>query len=201
VAQPGVDPNRLGAVAWNDSFAAVAKLGATGKVTAVYPEPIESQNCMTEQAWVDIYEFLGKHVEDANLAACRSDADRPDRDIAPIASEQGVRGRPRASWQTSPQTMRNGNRRAPTRRSPQRRGISRRCRRQRIAGRLASTRDRFQGSGPTLRGRAPRLAAAQTPRELPRACAACHVDYRQGVQTGYPRLSPDHPALTIRSPE
>src|SRR5437588_200607 len=44
--QPGIDPDRLGAVGWNDAFEAVNALGQRGKVVAVYPSRIESQTTM-----------------------------------------------------------------------------------------------------------------------------------------------------------
>ena len=185
-AQPGVDPNRLGAVAWNDSFEAVAKLGATGKVTAFYPEQIELQNRMTEQAWVDIYEFLGKHVEDASVAGT-APLETPIARIVDIMraimSEQGVRGRLARELGTQPAddaqweqaradaaiVAEAGNlllAQRPPRGSP--------------AGWRQRATD-FRAAAQTLRDAVERrdFAAAQDSlRELPRACAACHVEYR-----------------------
>lgn len=186
VAQPGVDPNRLGAVAWNGSFAAAAKLGAAGKVTAVYPQPIESQNRMTEQAWVDIYEFLGKHVEDANLtgpAALETPIARIVDIMRAIMSEQGVRGRlarelasqpaDDAQWEQARAdaaiAAEAGNlllAQPPPKGSP-------------VGWRQRATD--FRAAAQILRDAVERrdfVAAQDSLRELPRACAACHMDYR-----------------------
>ena len=95
-AQPSVDSQRIGVVAWNDAFDAASKLPAAGTVTAVYPGRIASQRGMSEQTWVEIYEFLGTHVEDAGGAAA-SQADPPIARIVDIMraimSDQGTRGR------------------------------------------------------------------------------------------------------------
>jgi cytochrome c556 len=189
VAQPGVDPERIGVVAWNDSFDAVKTLAATAKVTAVYPERLASQRGIAEHTFVDIYEFLGTHVEDA-AGSATSPAGPTDTPIARIVdvmraimSDQGVRGRLARELERAPATdaqwqqaqadaailaeagsLLSGLR--PPKGSPS--GWRQRATEFKAAARIVadavSRRD---------------FAAAQDSlRELPRACAACHTEYR-----------------------
>lgn len=186
-AQPAVDPDRIGALGWNDALDAVNRLAHTSKVTAVYPTQMDSQMRMTEGAWVDIYEFLGKHVEDALVPNTPAGADAPIVRIVDIMravnSEQGVRGRLARALTTPPadeavweqarsdaaMVAEAGNlllAEKPPKGSP--------------AGWRRRATD-FRAAAQALLGAVERrdfAATQQSLRELPQTCAACHVDYR-----------------------
>jgi dienelactone hydrolase len=186
-AEPAVDPNRIGAIGWNMAFDAVTRLAEARKVTAVYPARIDSQVGMTEQMWVDIYEFFGHRVEDARAAVPPAPADLPIARIVDIMraimSDQGVRGRlaralaarppDDAAWERvradAAMVAEGGNlllAERPPKGSPA--GWRQRATDFRAAARtlLRAVDDRDFA------------AAQQSFRELPRICAACHADYR-----------------------
>jgi dienelactone hydrolase len=186
-AQPGVDPDRIGAVAWNDSFDAVKKLAATGKVTAVYPERIESQSGIAEHTFVDIYEFLGSHVEDAAAATPTAPADTPVARIVDvmraIMSDQGVRGRLARELESAPATDAQWQQAQADAAILAEAGTLLLAQ-QPPKGSPAGWRQRateFKGAARVLAdalGRHDFAAAQDSLRELPRACAACHAEYR-----------------------
>jgi hypothetical protein len=186
-AQPAVDPNRIGAIGWNDAFEPVSRLAQARKVTAVYPAKIDSQVGMTEQMWVDIYEFFGHRVEDARADVPSGQADQPIARIVDIMraimSDQGVRGRlarvlaappqGEAGWEQAradAAMVAEGGNLLLAERPPK--------------GSLAGWRQRatdFRAAAQALlRAVDARdfAAAQQSFRELPRVCAACHADYR-----------------------
>jgi Cytochrome C' len=185
--QPSVDPGRVGALAWNDAFDAVSRLAAAGKITAAYPSRISAQAGMSEQEWVDVYEYFGKHVEDVRINQPASSSEPPIARIIDIMrainSEQGVRGRLARALATPPSTVEQweqarsdaavvaeaGNilmAEKPPKGSAtgwQRRATDFRQAAQRLSNAVAA-RD-F-------------AAAQQSLRELPQTCAACHAEYR-----------------------
>ena len=169
------------------AFDAVTRLAQARKVTAVYPAKIDSQVGMTEQVWVDIYEFFSHRVEDARAAVPPVQADLPIARIVDIMralmSDQGVRGRlaralaapPRgdAEWEQAradAAMVAEGGTLLLAERPPK--------------GSPAGWRQRatdFRAAAQTLlRAVDARdfAAAQQSFRELPRVCAACHADYR-----------------------
>jgi dienelactone hydrolase/cytochrome c556 len=186
-AQPAVDPDRIGAIGWNAAFDAVTRLAQARKVTAVYPSRIDSQVGMTDQMWVDIYEFFGHRVEDARAALPPSQADLPIARIVDIMraimSDQGVRGRLAhtlavpppgdAEWEQAradAAMVAEGGMLLLAERPPKGSPVGWR---QRAAD--------FRAAAQTLlRAVDARdfAAAQQSFRELPRVCAACHADYR-----------------------
>jgi dienelactone hydrolase len=186
-AQPAVDPNRIGAIGWNTAFEAVTRLAQARKVTAVYPAKIDSQTGMTEQMWVDIYEFFGHRVEDARAAVPPAPADLPIARIVDIMraimSDQGVRGRlARALVVPPPGDAEWEQARADAAMVAE--GGNLLLAEPPPKGSRAGWRQRatdFRAAAQTLlRALDARdfAAAQQSFRELPRACAACHADYR-----------------------
>jgi dienelactone hydrolase len=193
-AQPSVDAGRIGAVAWNAAFDSIAKLEESRNVRA-YPTRLDSPAATTEQAWVDIYEFLGKYVEDAPTAG------KAERPLAPekpasgpefvrivdimrvIMSDQGVRARLARSLTTAPSADAEWE---------QARSDAAMLAE---AGNLLLAKSPPRGSVDAWRRRAEEFrsaaevllravegrdfaAAQQSLRELPQACAACHADHR-----------------------
>jgi dienelactone hydrolase len=192
-AQPAVDPDRIGAVGWNAAFDAIATLTGSRNVTA-YPTRLDSQAAMTEQAWVDIYEFLGKHVEDATSANAGTRAATPDSAARPefvrivdimraITSDQGIRGR-LARRLAAPPVNDDEWEQARTDAAM----VAE-------AGNLLLAHQPPKGSASGWRRRATDYRSAaegllravesrdfdtaqRSLRELPQTCAACHADYR-----------------------
>ena len=140
-----------------------------------------------EQTWVEIYEFLGKHVEDARVTAAPAS---PEGQIARIVdimrvvnSNEGVRGRLAQSLATPPASeeqweqarsqaaivMEAGNLLL-AHRPPK--------------GTMSGWRERamaFRSEALTLLHAIERRdfpAAQQSLRTMPQTCAACHADYR-----------------------
>ena len=186
-AQPGIDPDRLGALGWNDAFDAVNVLAQRGKVAAAYRSPIESQMAMSEQAWVDIYEFFGKHVEDVRVADMPARPDAPFARIVDIMrainSDQGVRGRLARSLAAPPADAAAWEQaRSDAAMIAEAGNLL--LARQPPKGSAAGWRQRaadFRAAAQTLLRAMERRdfsAAQQSLRELPQTCAACHAEYR-----------------------
>ena len=140
----------------------------------------------SEQTWVEIYEFLGKHVEDARLAAPAS----PEGQIARIvdimrvlSSNEGVRGRLAQSLAAPPASeeqwelarseaaiVAEAGNLLLARRPPK--------------GTASGWRERataFRSEALTLLHAIERRdfpAAQESLRTMPQTCAACHADYR-----------------------
>jgi cytochrome c556 len=188
-ARPAVDPERIGAIGWNDAFDAVTRLGRTGNVKA-YPVRLASQTGMREDAWVAIYEWMGKNVEDAASGAASASPTEPGAQFVRIVdimrainSDQGVRGRLARALATPPADdaqweqarsdaamVAEGGNLLLAERPPK--------------GSAAGWRMRaadFRSAAETLLGAVERrdfAAAQQSLRELPQTCSACHAEYR-----------------------
>ncbi|HZT33717.1 MAG TPA: hypothetical protein VFA33_27755 [Bryobacteraceae bacterium] len=98
-AQPFADPQRLAAIAWPESAAGATGLARGHKLAALVvwgaaiPEGLGVPTLGipagrdSEQAWTEVYEFLGQHVEDASPQVARV------VDIMRVInSSEGVRG-------------------------------------------------------------------------------------------------------------
>jgi hypothetical protein len=185
-ARPAVDPERIGAIGWNDAFDAVARLAETGNVKA-YPSRLASQAGMPDDTWVAIYEWMGKNVEDAAASTSPSQGDPQFVRIVDIMrainSDQGVRGRlaralaaPPASdaqWEqarSDAAMIAEGGNLLLAERPPK--------------GSAAGWRMRaadFRSAAQTLLGAIERrdfAAAERSLREMPQTCSACHAEYR-----------------------
>lgn len=185
--QPAVDPKRLGALAWNDAFDDAKKLADAGNLIAVYPVRVGSQAGMTEQLWVDVYEYLGKYVEDALLTQPSAASEPPIVRVIDIMrainSDEGVRGR-LARALTAPPAGEAEWEQARSDAAMLAEGGNLLLAQRPAKGSLGGWRLRATD----LRGAAEALlraveardfaAAQQRLRELPRVCAACHADYR-----------------------
>ena len=186
-SQPSVDRRRIGVLAWNDAFDAATQLRDSGRVAAVYPVKLVSQATVTEQEWVDIYEYFGKQVEDALIVQPVLNAEAPIARIVDIMrtinSDQGARGRLA--------------RRLAEKVEGDREWEDARFDAAKIAeaGNLLLAQrpskgsiDRWQNHARDFRSAAQALLTAvevrdfglaqQRLRELPRTCAACHADHR-----------------------
>jgi hypothetical protein len=185
-ARPAVDPERVGAIAWNDAFDAVARLAGNGGVR-VYPARLASQTGMPEDAWVGIYEWMSKNVEEAPAFVPLLQPAPPFVRIVDIMrainSDQGVRGRLARALATKPANdaqweqvrsdaamMVEGGDLLLAERPPKGSAAGWRMR---AAG--------FRSAAETLLGAVERrdfAAAQQSLRELPQTCSACHAEYR-----------------------
>jgi dienelactone hydrolase family protein len=185
-SQPRVDRLRIGVVAWNDAFDAANGLRDSGKVTAVYPVKLASQVGVTEQEWVDVYEYLGKHVEDALLrqpASVETPIARVGDIMRAINSDQGVRGRLARMLADKIE----GDRQWEEARSDA--AVLAEAGNLLLAQRpLKGSIDQWRNHARDFRLAAEALLTAverrdfalaqQRLRELPRSCAACHADHR-----------------------
>ena len=232
-AQPSVDPERIGAIGWDEQLDRIAQLAETGRVKAAVvtgngvcadSEPLfrvrsvpilvvassGERECkslqarflsaklphtirldaapgISELAWVEIYELLGKYVEAAPAAKTPVP---PEADIARIVdimrvinSDDGVRGRLAQSLAAPPAND----------------GQWEQARSEAAivaeAGNLLLAHRPPKGSATGWRQRATDFrsaaqallraiemrdyaAAQQSFRVLPRTCAACHAEYR-----------------------
>jgi len=157
---------------------------------AVYPE-----REMTGQAWVEIYEFLGKRVEDARVTESPV---QPEVRIArivdimrAITSDQGIRGRLARTLTTAPAGAAEPLSLSDDQWEQARSDaaivaeagnllLAERPPRGSLTGWRKRATD-FRGAAQTvLRAVEARdvAAAQQALRELPQTCAACHLDYR-----------------------
>jgi hypothetical protein len=184
-ARPAVDPERIGAIGWNDAFDAVSRLARTGNVKA-YPARLASQTGMPEDAWVAIYEWMGRNVEDAATTSPSRPGARFVRIVdimRAINSDQGVRGRLARALATPPaddaqweqarsdaaMVAEGGNLLLA---EPPPKGSA--------AGWRMRAAD-FRSAAEMLLGAVERrdfAAAQQSLRELPQTCSACHAEYR-----------------------
>jgi hypothetical protein len=182
-AQTPVDAERIGAVGWNTAFDSVAGLAGSRNVKA-YPTRLASHSGMTEAAWVDVYEFLGKEVEDAAASAPVAPGFVRIVDIMrAIMSDQGVRARLAASLANPPST---------TTQWEQARSDAAMLAE---AGNLLLAETPPRGTVGAWRRRATEFrsaaesllrtverrdfsAAQESLRALPQTCAACHADHR-----------------------
>jgi hypothetical protein len=185
-SQPRVDPRRIGALAWNEAFEAASALRDSGKVTAVYPVKLASQVAVTEQEWVDVYEYFGKHVEDALLeqpASAGTPIARVVDIMRAINSDEGVRGRLARALADKPE----GDRQWQNVRSDA--AVLAEAGNLLLAQRPSKgSIDRWRNHARDFRSAAEALLAAvqardfalaqQRLRELPRTCASCHADHR-----------------------
>jgi hypothetical protein len=185
-AQPEVDPARMGAVAWNDAFADARELADAGRLAGVFPAAIESQAGMTEQLWVEVYEYLDMHVEDAPSRSSATPAPQSLQVIdimRALNSEQGVRGRlarsiaaPRlgdVEWKqarSDAALMAEGSTLL----------LAHRPARGSIEGWQRRAADLRRATEALVRAIDARdlTAARERMRELPPVCAACHADHR-----------------------
>ena len=185
--RPMVDPERIGAIGWNDGFDAVVRLAAAGKVKAAYPIGLVSQVGMTEQAWVDVYEYLGQHVEEVGHTQTSA---QPDARIARIVdimrainSDQGVRGRLARALATAPVGSAEWEQARSEAAMLAEAGnllLAQRPPRGSLAGWQQRATEFRSAAQTLLRAVETRdfAASQQSLRELPQTCAACHADHR-----------------------
>jgi len=186
-SQPSVDPERVGAIGWNEAFDAVNRLATAAKITAAYPNRFEAHAGMTDQQWVDVYEYFGKHVEDARTAEPASPAQPPTARIIDIMrsinSEQGVRGRLARALATQPPTD------AEWEQARSDAAIVAEAGNILLAEKPPKgSMTAWQRHAADFRTAAQRLlkavaardfaAAQQSLRDLPQTCAACHAEHR-----------------------
>ena len=172
---------------WNNAFEAVNALAQRGKVAAAYPSRLESQTAMSEQAWVDIYEFFGKHVEDARVTVAPAQPDARFARIVDIMrainSDQGVRGRLARSLAAPPADAAAWEQARSDAAMLAEAGnllLARQPPKGSTAGWQQRAADFRAAAQPLLRAMERRdfSAAQQSLRELPQTCAACHAEYR-----------------------
>ena len=232
-AQPSVDPERIGAIGWDDRLYRIAQLAETGRVKAAVvtgngacadSEPLfrvrsvpilvvahsGDRECaslqarfrtanlphtirldvapgIAELAWVEIYELLGKYVEDAPAT---NTLDPPEADIARIVdimrvinSDDGVRGRLAQSLAAPPVNDGQWEQARSEAAIVAEAGnllMAHRPPKGSVTGWRQRATDFRSAAQALLRAIEMRdyAAAQQSFRVLPKTCAACHAEYR-----------------------
>ena len=149
--------------------------------------PVAAAGEDAEQTWVEIYEFLGKHVEDARATAAPAS---PEEQIARIvdimrvlSSNEGVRGRLAQSLAAPPASEEQWEQARSEAAIVAEAGNLLLARRP-PKGTVSGWRERataFRSESLTLLRAIERRdfpAAQQSLRTMPQTCAACHADYR-----------------------
>ncbi len=151
------------------------------------PLRVAAAEADAEQTWVEIYEFLAKHVEDARATAAPAS---PEGQIARIvdimrvlSSNEGVRGRLAQSLAAPPASEEQWEQARSEAAIVAEAGNLLLARRP-PKGTVSGWRERataFRGEALTLLHAIERRdfsAAQQSLRTMPQTCAACHADYR-----------------------